>query len=248
MILVLLVVAVVAVLLVVVLCRRRHGSPIPKIIHQMACAPLADPESWPASWKKCQDTWKRLHPDFEYVLWTDDSLDRFMKREFPDFYPSWSAYDQNIKRIDTARYFILYRYGGIYADMDCECVQRFYEKLPSGKASIGESPWHQKFGERFQNSLMASPPEHPFWETVIAVVVERLPGCVDGGHVLQCTGPDVINEAAKRYVANGINALDRRKYAGNEKNESLASTRGMYVVHYGTEMWNEDIKSRASAE
>jgi len=237
------VIAVVAVLLVVAVLRRR--SPIPKIIHQMACAPLADPESWPASWKKCQDTWKRLHPDFEYVLWTDDSLDRFMKREFPDFYPSWRAYDQNIKRIDTARYCILYRYGGIYADMDCECINRFYEKLPPGRASIGESPWHRKFGERFQNSLMASPPEHPFWETVIAVVVERLPGCVDGGHVLQCTGPDVINEAAKRYRA--VNALDRRRYAGNEKNESLASTRGMYVVHYGTETWNEDIKSRASA-
>lgn len=229
---------------IIILVTKKKSSPIPKIIHQIACEPLSDPASWPTSWKKCQETWKRLHPDFEYVLWTDDSLDRFMKREFPGFYPSWRAYDQNIKRIDTARYFILYRYGGVYADMDCECVARFYEKLPRGKASIGESPWHQKFGERFQNSLMASPPGHPFWETAIAVVVERLPGCTRGGHVLHCTGPDVINEAAKRYQF--VNALDRRKYAGNEKNESLESTRGMYVVHYGTETWNEDIKSRSS--
>lgn len=236
----------VAVVFVVVVILLRRQTPVPKIIHQIACKPLADPASWPASWKKCQDTWKRLHPDFEYVVWTDESLDRFMKREFPKFYPSWRAYDQNIKRIDTARYFILYRYGGIYADMDCECVNRFYEKLPSGKASIGESPWHEKFGEKYQNSLMASPPEHPFWETVIEVVVERLPGCTTEGHVLYCTGPNVINEAANRYRC-GINALDRRKYAGNEKNESLASTRGMYVVHYGTETWNEDIKSRSSA-
>lgn len=49
---------------------------------------------------------------------------------YEDFY-------KNINRID--RYFILYKYGGIYADMDYKCFTNFYNILPSNKISISES-------------------------------------------------------------------------------------------------------------
>jgi hypothetical protein len=41
--------------------------------------------------------------------------------------------------IDVFRYIILYHFGGLYADMDYECVRDFWHMLKSGKASVAES-------------------------------------------------------------------------------------------------------------
>ena len=99
---------------------------IPKIIHQSA---PADKSKWPEIWAKCQKKWKELFPapKYEYKMWTDEDLDALMKNDFPEYYDMYKGYDQNIKRFDIARYFILHKYGGIYADMDYICFKNFYD-------------------------------------------------------------------------------------------------------------------------
>ncbi len=98
-------------------------------------------------------------------MWTDEDLDNLIKNDFPYFYDIYKGYDVNIKRIDMARYFILYKYGGIYADMDYICFKNFYNLMPQDKVSISESDWQEN--EYMQNALMISPKEHPFWLDVI---------------------------------------------------------------------------------
>ena len=108
---------------------------IPKIIHQTA---PADKSKWNPEWYRCQETWKKYFPEPEYkhILWDDDDLANFIKSEYPTYYDIYTSYDKNIKRIDMARYFILYKYGGIYADMDYMCFKNFYDLVPNNKISI----------------------------------------------------------------------------------------------------------------
>lgn len=61
------------------------------------------------------------NPSWEYYLWTDDSARELIKDHYPWFLPVWDGYyysHQKIRRADALRYFVLYHYGGVYADMD----------------------------------------------------------------------------------------------------------------------------------
>ena len=51
----------------------------------------------------------------------------------------YNNYPKTIQRVDTVRYFILYKYGGIYADMDYVVKKNFFNELEKEKINIIES-------------------------------------------------------------------------------------------------------------
>src|SRR5688572_12561292 len=93
---------------------------IPKIIHQ-----TWKEEAIPEKWKAYQKKVKRLHPDWEYRLWTDKDNDAFVEKEFPDFYAVYKGFSRNIMRADVIRYLIMYHTGGMYLDLDYEFLMPF---------------------------------------------------------------------------------------------------------------------------
>lgn len=207
---------------------------IPKIIHQTA---PSDTSKWKPVWFDCQNSWKNLHPDFEYRFWSDEDLDYFMRTEYPQYYNMFETYDVNIKRIDAARYFILYHYGGIYADMDYKCQQRFFEELPDDKVSIAMS--RVANDEGFQNALMISPKGHPFWETVFNKLKENR-SKVD---VLECTGPKIISRSVYT-MKDQINPLSTKEYNPffNHWNDSPDNYKNAKAIHIHTYSWYDDDK------
>ena len=48
---------------------KHTDSGIPKIIHQ-----TWKTKEVPEKWKKSQEEWQRLHPDWLYILWTDEDI------------------------------------------------------------------------------------------------------------------------------------------------------------------------------
>lgn len=203
---------------------------IPKIIHQTA---PKDQTKWHPIWFKCQTSWKTYFKDFTYMMWTDEDLDNLIKTDFSWFYDIYKSYDRNISRIDIARYFILYKYGGIYADMDYECFENFYDRLNQAKVSISESPYTRN--EYLQNALMISPKKHPFWKLVIAEAENRFnskKGASSHSDVLYNTGPVLISDV---YFSNFdyVIPLDYKLWNPLEKDKLP----GMIAVQYGTAVW-----------
>ena len=90
---------------------------IPRIIHY--CWLSGDPV--PANLQKCMQSWKRCLPDYEFIHW---NLDRF-----PLGTSIWV--DEACKNrkfafaTDYIRLYALYKYGGIYLDMDVEVLKSF---------------------------------------------------------------------------------------------------------------------------
>jgi len=161
---------------------------VPRIIHQTA---PSDEKKWNPVWKLCQESWKRNFPQWEYKMWTDEDLDTLIRTKYAWFYTIYSNYPKKIMRIDAARYFILYDQGGIYADMDFECVKNFEHVIPQGLAFAAETPFGT-FGEVYQNALMGSPEKHEFWIRVFEDLVDHS----KEPDVLQATGPEVIHRVA----------------------------------------------------
>lgn len=87
---------------------------IPKIIHQIW---LGGPV--PDALKEYMETWKVFHPDWRYILWTDELVEHFplYNKELYDNEQNYGA------KSDILRYEILFHFGGVYVDTDFECLR-----------------------------------------------------------------------------------------------------------------------------
>lgn len=158
--------------------------PVPSIIHQ----------TWknynvPDHWKNYVDKVKALHPNWQYMLWTDDDNNAFVKEEFPQFYPVFQAFEKNIMRADVIRYLIMYKIGGLYLDLDYEMLTPFQYSdkdlvLPlSREFVLGDKR------DLLGNCIFASAPGHIFWKNVIDNLKKMPPRVNNYMDVLGATGP-----------------------------------------------------------
>ncbi|QID88375.1 zinc-finger protein [Saccharomyces pastorianus] len=125
---------------------------IPKIIHQTYKTEEI-PEHWKEGRQKCLD----LHPDYKYILWTDEMAHEFIKEEYPWFLDTFENYKYPIERADAIRYFILSHYGGIYIDLDDGCERKLDPLLAFPAFLRKTSPMG------VSNDVMGSVPRHPFF-------------------------------------------------------------------------------------
>jgi len=99
---------------------------IPKIIHRI----WIGPRSFPENYKKCLESCKKLHPDWQFVLWTNKDIEKILDT-IPEY--RWLFNEYKDKKVsyqaqkDILEYLILYKYGGIYLDSDVECLQNMNE-------------------------------------------------------------------------------------------------------------------------
>lgn len=129
---------------------------IPKIIHQ-----TYKTEEVPEKWKEMQKSVMDNHPDYKYILWTDEMAEDFIAKEYPWFLPTYQSYPFPIQRADVIRYFILYHFGGIYVDLDNGSRHKFDPLLAF-------PAWLRKTEPTgVSNDIMGSIPNHPFFGKVI---------------------------------------------------------------------------------
>ncbi|CAF1228632.1 unnamed protein product [Rotaria sordida] len=112
---------------------NKTNSSIPRIIHQtwktsnLATYPINNSHS----------EWKRLYPDYQIHLWTDEDLDELISTDpYKYLYDIYKGYSYNIQRADLGRLIILHSKGGIYADLDVFPCLRQVENLRLSNASF----------------------------------------------------------------------------------------------------------------
>lgn len=108
---------------------------IPRILHQ-----TWKDHNIPETFSQMANTWRERHIDWKYVLWTDEMNRNFIKEYFSFFLPIYDSYEANIQRVDAVRYFILYKYGGVYVDMDFECLANISPILGNATCVFGKEP------------------------------------------------------------------------------------------------------------
>lgn len=86
-----------------------------KIIHQMW---YQGSQNVPPRYSPWRESWKRQNSDCKYMFWDEASICQLLEQSFKDYLVRWQRIDKIIKKCDAARYFILYEFGGVYADLD----------------------------------------------------------------------------------------------------------------------------------
>lgn len=98
-------------------CTQTRTIRIPKKIHQI----WLDQNDVPEKYKILQESWQKQHPDWHYMLWkTEDiaALDLINKA-------AYEAATTTQEKEEIAKYEILYKFGGVYAELSCECLKPF---------------------------------------------------------------------------------------------------------------------------
>lgn len=94
-----------------------------------------------------------------------------------------------VQRADVVSYELIWRYGGIYANCDMECLQSLDPILEDVEAFAG---WETD--GVLSNALMGCTPEHPFFDAVIDELprrMDRMPLAV----MSEQTGPHLLTAA-----------------------------------------------------
>ncbi|EXJ64923.1 hypothetical protein A1O7_01262 [Cladophialophora yegresii CBS 114405] len=192
----------------------RDLQAMPKLMHQ----------SWsstelPAKFERWSATCRQQHPDWEWVLWTDEDNEELVRTHFPWLLKTYLGLPGVIYRADLVRNLYMYMFGGLYADLDVECLrphdQLFAEynvstikhgqpksqtpNLPKSgrKAFFGRMGTDPGSSNSIPNAWMASTPGHPFFLIVLESVMKQISDG-DTDSVEGATGPgklyDMINE------------------------------------------------------
>lgn len=170
---------------------------IQKIIHQIWINDTHinknNKKDVPEKWKKSILRWKELHPTWKHVLWTDEDIINFLKQDFPNFLDTYYNYPYLIQRADMVRYLILYRFGGVYCDLDL-----FPEKNiePFLKYNVDNYFVLSAGSETITNALMVCSKGSELMRTIINNLKNpNIPWFAYGKHlyVMFTTGPNFLN-------------------------------------------------------
>src|SRR5690348_3560241 len=88
---------------------------IPKIIHQTWKNTIV-PDKWLPHFHSWNEFCKRY--GYQHRLWTDADNLKLIQDDFAWFLPFYNAFKYPIQRVDAVRPFILFKYGGVYSDLD----------------------------------------------------------------------------------------------------------------------------------
>ena len=181
---------------------------------------------------------KLNNPDYEYLFFTDDTIEKFFKLNYPEYYNTYMSLPIKIQKIDFFRYVAVYHYGGFYLDLDMNVLRPFDELLNYSCVFPVDEYIHTVYCQHSrykpfcsvgQNFLLgqyafAASPKHPF----IKELIDRIHGninkyikTVDFGsedYIYKTTGPDFVTEVYTTYKdKNKITILDvgKRQFFGN---------------------------------
>ncbi|KAI1829022.1 CAZyme family GT32 [Penicillium roqueforti] len=171
--------------------QRPHS--IVKTIHQ-----TYKDETIPEVWVEAQQSCIDLHPDYEYILWTNEKSREFIAAEYPWFLETFDFYSYSIQRADSIRYFILAHFGVTYIDLDDGCNRRLDPLLVY-------PAWVRRTGPTStSNDAMGSVPQHPFFLRTTEVLQQydrhwHLPYIT----IMYSTGPLFLSVTWEEYMRQG---------------------------------------------
>lgn len=231
---------------------------IPRIIHQ----------TWknreiPEPLREFQKSWLQQHPGWDYRLWDDADNERLITEHYPEFRDHYLRSMPPILKVDLVRLAYLHRFGGIYADLDCEALRPLDPLLAAGSIVVGrelKGIGRMMRGRDFIiNALIISPPGHPLWLEIMRQMAAgyrpRRRFEPHPAHVIRMAVA-VLDSAVEEYQTHhaDITVMPHAAFYPAPSNERLVATRrrlaaacDSYVIHHYEDSWFSPLGKMVNA-
>lgn len=202
---------------------------IPKIIWQTYKDPFDQLQPYMLD---AVNTWKTLNPEYEYRYMDDSQAAQFILEEYgQEWHDLFVGLPVGVMRGDLWRYMIIYKYGGVYTDLDTECLNPIntwlneeYEMIVCPETNLHFCQW-----------TFAASAGNPILKSVLDTIKEKLINPTYGSpHFVHThTGPAVWTEGIMEALDIKVdNLIDDHLLLNSSNNAKL------YKFHcYGGENW-----------
>lgn len=202
---------------------------IPKIIWQTYKDPY---DSLAPYMKDAMNTWTTMNPEYDHRYMDDSEAADFVRNEYgQEWYELFIGLPVGVMRGDVWRYLVIYKYGGVYADLDTECLAPISSWMLEDKQFI-VCP---ETSEHFCQWTFAAVAGSPILKSVIDLIKERISNPrYDTQHFVHThTGPAVWTDGIMKIMDIKLNNLiDDHLLLNSSDNAKL------YGFHcYGGENW-----------
>ena len=158
-------------------------------------------------------SWLETHPDWEYWFWTDADIEFLIRKCYPQTYlDMYLKYAEKINRVDSMRHFVLYLFGGLYADLDMVALKGHDELVDNNPCIVTQETFEHSvllYGNaefpNLLNAYLACRPLHPFMRSMIS----SLPASAHSMGFLLVAGPLYETKVLKNYIHRGNNSKAR---------------------------------------
>ena len=165
-------------------------SSIPRTIYQTWCTTELDTDM-----QRAVDSWKNLNPNYSHKLFTDEMCREYIRDHFhPRVLQAYDILIPKAFKADLWRYCILYREGGVYANIDSVLIKPLDTFLEGPFVGVRD----RQPGSIYQG-FIASEAGHPFLREAIDRVVWNVETRFYGTDKLEITGPDAFGQVIYKY-------------------------------------------------
>jgi mannosyltransferase OCH1-like enzyme len=132
---------------------------IPRIFHQI----WVGPDPFPEEFAPYQKTWLECNPGWELRFWTEETLPRDFERK-----EAYERLRQPAERADILRLELLHRQGGVYVDVDFECLRPIEPLIEDVEVFVARPK-----RRRLNNAIMGAVPGHPLLARAVREIEPR---------------------------------------------------------------------------
>jgi mannosyltransferase OCH1-like enzyme len=152
------------------------------------------------------DKCKQANPEYSYHLYTDEEMDEFVNEYYPgEIAECYHLLNIIVAKVDFWRYLVLYKYGGVYLDMDSSIVEPLRLLIKEEDEAIitaeGNPYLYVQWALIFSKG-------HPILKRTIDLIVENIRYNLHPNDIHKMTGPSVysraINEIHMQYFQGQI--------------------------------------------
>ena len=233
-------------------------SSIPKIIHQTWKS-----RDLPDNYKNYSNSWKDKHPDWEYCFYDDIDCENFVKEFFPQFLEIYNSMEKPVMKADMFRYLVVYKYGGVYADIDTLCLKSLNDLLDDSQMIVGIdldfnnkllrfSPMYKYYkknniNKQYAQYIFMSTIKNPILLEVVENISQNNLDSNQHINVFLKTGPGIFTKIVDKYVKkkypikvldikafNGVDNILERYIWGNNKTDPSS-----YIKHNEDASWKD---------
>lgn len=202
----------------------------------------------PDKLREYTERWRLLNPGYEYRLLDDNEIRIIVSEVTPQHLEEYDNFTHMIERVDYARYALLYKYGGVYADLDTNPLQSIDVWVEKNRIVLGCEP--KEHAENLYgrdrvicNALMISPPKHNMWKDFMDYIIDNYEKRF---RPVENTGPIAITrfletQKGKKYLSQIIITDPCVFYPlkGDNTVSEECDIRKSYVAHVWENTWVE---------
>lgn len=173
-------------------------------------------------------SWKQHNPEYEFTFMDRDERINFLKANFSnDVVTAYNRIIPGALKADLWRYCVLYKYGGIYTDVDTLCMHSIEPFIKDRTfvtvVDLNKTPSEGNYN--LSNAFIASIPEHPILKGCIDRIVHQVLSNIVPKSLLDRTGPGVLGRETNKY-------LGRHEESSFVGKEGLYDNEKLQLLHF----------------